>query len=90
MVRPRLGKARVTRSNYRVPISMKRCAPRSFRHKTFSKRKGIKALICCPVGKFKKGKCKAGMETRTILYDKNKWSKQKAERHAKNKFLKKR
>lgn len=84
---PELGKAHVTTEHFRIPISRKRCAPKSFRNVTYSKRKGIKALICCPAGEWREGRCQDGMLTRTVLYDKEKWTKRSAEAHAKKRFM---
>lgn len=79
----RLGKAHTTAESHRVPVSRKRCAPKSFRNVTISKRKGIKALVCCPSGEFTKGRCKVGVQLRTIIYDKKKYTKSEAESHSK-------
>jgi len=79
----KLGTAHVTEDNYRIPVSRRKCAPKSFRNVEISQKKGIKALVCCPAGEYEKGRCKVGVQLRTIIYDKDKWSKSEAERHSK-------
>lgn len=69
--------------HHRIQISRKRCAPQSFRYKTLSRKKGIKALFCCPAGQWDKGRCQNGMQMRTVLYPKTKYTKQQAKAHAK-------
>jgi len=77
----------VTRNYYRARVlSPNVCAKPSFRIKTLSKRKGIKATVCCPKGKFKRGRCKVGTVLQSVLYDKGKFTKAQAERHAKKTF----
>ena len=78
-----LGKSHETAESFRIPVSRKRCAPKSFRNITISKNKGIKALVCCPSGEYERGKCQVGIQLRTVIYDKNKWTKKKAEAHVK-------
>jgi len=74
----------VTKNLYRARIrDPKTCDVNSFRVKTLSK-KGIKATICCPVGKFKGGKCTVGTVIQSVLYDRKKFTKKQAEKHAKN------
>ena len=84
----KLGTAHVTEDNYRIPVSRRKCAPKSFRNVTISKTKGIKGLMCCPAGKFSKGRCEVGeMHYKTIIYDKKKWTESEAEKHAKKRFM---
>jgi len=74
----------VTKNLYRARIlNPKVCDVNSFRVKTLSK-KGIKATICCPVGKFKHGKCTVGTVIQSVLYDRKRFTKKQAEKHAKN------
>jgi len=80
-------KVHVTKSYYRARIrSPTVCAKLSFRIKTLSKRKGIKAVVCCPIRKFKRGRCQIGTIIQSVLYDKAKFTKAQAERHAKKSF----
>lgn len=80
-------KVHTTKNLYRVRIkSPKVCDVRSFRVKILSKKKGIKATVCCPVGEFKRGKCEVGTILQSILYDKKKFTKKQAEKHAKKTF----
>lgn len=81
-----LGKAHETAKSFRIPVSRKKCAPKSFRNVTLSKKKGIKALVCCPTGEYKRGKCQVGIQLRNIIYDKDRWTEKKAESHAKRAF----
>ena len=62
------------------------CAKLSFRIKTLSKRKGIKAVVCCPKRKFKLGRCGVGTIIQSVLYDKAKFTKAQAEKHVKKAF----
>ena len=83
-VMPRtLGKAHTTENYHRVVVSRRRCAPNSMRYTTASEEKGVKLLVCCPRGEFHNGRCDVGMETRTVLFPKDHYSKQQAESHAK-------
>lgn len=73
-----------TKNLYRARmLSPKVCAINSFRVKTLSKKKGIKATVCCPKGKFKHRKCTVGTIIQSVLFDKKKFTKAQAERHAK-------
>jgi len=54
--------------------------PKSFRYITISEDKGIKAVIGCPKGKFKGGKCEVGTEIQSYRFDKEKWSKSEAKK----------
>jgi hypothetical protein len=77
----------VTKNLYRARIrDPKVCASNSFRIKTLSAEKGIRATVCCPVGKFRAGKCKVGTIVQSVLYDKKKFSRKQAEKHAKKTF----
>jgi len=78
-----LGKAHTTEDFHRVVVSRKKCAPKSFRYKTVSKEKGVKLLVCCPRGEFRKGRCEVGMQARTVLYPKDRYTKREAEKSAK-------
>lgn len=51
----------------RRKMSPSRCAPRSFRMKTLSRKHKI--VICCPKGKWSRraGRCKVGMKTQSVL-----------------------
>jgi hypothetical protein len=49
-------------------LSTVRCDKRSFRTKHISK--GRRLLICCPVGKFKKGRCRVGTRAKAMLIPK--------------------
>ena len=76
----------VTKNLYRARIrDPKSCDINSFRVKTLSK-KGIKATICCPAGKFKRGKCKVATVIQSVLYSKKQFTKKQAEKHAKMNF----
>ena len=76
----------VTKNLYRARIiDPKACDINSFRVKTLSA-KGTKATICCPVGKFKRGKCSVGTIIQSVLYDKKRFTKKQAENHAKKTF----
>ena len=76
-----------TKNLYRARIlNPKACAINSFRVKTLSAKKGIKATVCCPVGKFKNGRCKVGTVVQSVLYDRKKFTKKQAEKHAKKAF----
>jgi len=80
-------KVHATKNYYRARIrSPSACAKLSFRIKTLSKRKGIKAVVCCPIRRFKRGRCKVGTIVQSVLYDKGKFTKAQAERHAKKSF----
>lgn len=86
----------VGKSNIRVPVRIIRCAKGSFRYKTLSIPKGIKALFCCPARNWGKGttsrpggKCKDGMKIVTVLYDTKKWTPAEAKAHAKSRFASK-
>lgn len=76
----------VGKNNIRIPIRRIKCARGSFRYKTLSGRKGIKALFCCPARKFRKNKCSDGMKLVTALYSTKKWTLKKAKAHAKRTF----
>lgn len=73
----------VGKMNIRIPLRRIRCARGSFRYKTISERKGIKALFCCPTRKFRKGRCSDGMKMVTALYSTSKWTLAKAKKNAK-------
>ena len=76
----------VTKNLYRARIlNPKACDVNSFRVKTLS-RKGIKATFCCPVGKFKRGRCKVAIVIQSVLYDKKQFTKKQAEKHVKKVF----
>ena len=79
----RLGQAYATPGFHNVPVSRRQCARGSQRVKTVSKRKGVKARVCCPKGEFSRGRCRDGMIVRTVMYPKKKYSKRQAERSAK-------
>lgn len=80
-------KVDVTRNYYRARVlSPNVCAKRSFRVKTLSKRKGIKATVCCPIRNFKDGRCRVGTVVQSVLYAKNKFTKKQAESHAEKTF----
>ena len=80
-------KIHVTRNYYRARVlSPNVCARHSFRLKTLSKRKGIKAVVCCPIRKFKRGRCRVGTLIQSVLYDKDKFTRKQAESHAKKTF----
>lgn len=80
-------KVDVTRNYYRARVlNPTACARFSFRVKTLSKRKGIKATVCCPIRKFKHGRCGVGTIIQSVLYDKDKFTKAQAERHSKKTF----
>jgi len=82
-----MKRADVTKNLYRIRIlNPKVCDSRSFRVKTLSGRKGIKATICCPDGKFKRGKCKIGTMIQSVLYERKRFTKTQAEKHAKKTF----
>ena len=76
----------IGKMNIRIPVRRMKCARGSFRYKTLSERKGIKALLCCPARKFRKDKCADGMKIVTVLYATNKWTPAKAKAHAKRTF----
>jgi hypothetical protein len=76
----------VGKANIRIPVRRIKCARGSFRYKTLSERKGIKALFCCPARKFRKGHCGNGMKAVTVLYSEAKWTPAKAKAHAKKRF----
>lgn len=50
----------------------------SMRTIVVSEEKGIKAIIGCPKGKFKDGKCTVGTEVLSYLFDKKEWTESKA------------
>lgn len=72
--------------NIRIPVRRLKCARGSFRYKTISERKGIKALFCCPARKFRRNKCANGMKIVTVLYSTSKWTPKKAKTHARKTF----
>lgn len=78
----------VTKNTIRIPLRRIKCARGSFRQKKISPRKGISMLFCCPTGKFRKGRCSAGMTAVTAIYDRKKWTPSKAKSHAKSRFKK--
>jgi hypothetical protein len=64
--------------------------PDSFRTITIAEEKGIKAIVGCPKGHFKKGKCEIGTEVESFLFSlQNGWTMEKAkdwfEKHEKEK-----
>ena len=69
--------------NIRVVVKVMKCAKGSFRYKTLSMKRGIKALFCCPARKFRKQKCADGMKMVTVLYSTAKWTPSKAKKHSK-------
>ena len=76
-----------TKNFHRARVrSPKACALSSFRIKTLSKHKGIKAVICCPAKKFSRGRCKVGTIIQSVLYDKKKFTKNQAQAHRKKMF----
>lgn len=77
-----LGKVHTTENYYRIPLTRKACS--IHRYKTLSEEKGIKALFCCPKDALEKGRCQEPMFTKTLLYDREKWTKRQAEFHVKN------
>lgn len=79
-----MGKAKP--KTIRVIVKRMRCAAGSFRMKTFSARKGIKGLLCCPAGKFRRNKCQNGMKLVTVIYSRDKWTPARARTHAKKRF----
>lgn len=53
--------------------------PKSMRTIEIDANEGIKAIIGCPKGKFKNGKCQAGTEVQSFLFSKEqKWTLKKA------------
>lgn len=76
----------VGKANIRVPVRIIKCAIGSFRYKTLSERKGIKALFCCPARKFRKGRCSESMKLVTVLYNTKKWTPAEAQAHARKRF----
>jgi hypothetical protein len=46
-------------------FSPKKCAPGSFRTKTISAT--TKLVVCCPRGKWSRGRCKVGTRAQSIL-----------------------
>lgn len=84
----------IGKKNIRIPVRIINCAKGSFRYKTLSERKGIKALFCCPSKHWRRagttsrpsGKCAESMKIVTVLYDAKKWSPAKAKAHARSRF----
>ena len=75
----------VTKKYVRVRIrSPKKCDRSIIRKKTFSKREGIDAVVCCPKGKAEHGRCSVGMITQSVLYRRPKWTRSEAVKHAKH------
>lgn len=54
--------------------------PDSIHTITISAEQGIKALSACPKGEYEEGKCNVGVEIITYLFDKEKWTKEEAEK----------
>lgn len=76
----------IGKANIRIPVKRLKCARGSFRYKTISERRGIKALFCCPAKKFRRNKCSNGMKIVTVLYSTSKWTPKRAMAHAKKRF----
>lgn len=57
--------------------------PKSFRRITLSKEKGIHAVVACPKGQFKGGKCQVGTEIQAYRFEKDKWTKSEAKKWVK-------
>lgn len=57
--------------------------PKSFRYITISADKGIKAVVGCPKGKFKGGRCQVGTEIQSYRFDIDKWTKSEAKKWVK-------
>lgn len=72
----------IGKNNIRIPVRRMKCSPKSFRYKTISTRKGIKALMCCPARNFRKNKCSKGMKIVTVLYNVSKWTPARAKANA--------
>ena len=52
-------------------MNPKLCAPESFRTKPLiGAKRGTKLVVCCPRGKYSRGRCRAGMRAQSILYPK--------------------
>ena len=43
---------------------------------------GVKARVCCPVGKISKGRCTVGTKFKSVLYPKSQYSKSQAQKSA--------
>jgi len=55
-----------------------RFAKDSMRTITISESKGIKAIVGCPKGGYRGGRCQVGMETQSYLFEKKKWTMARA------------
>lgn len=74
------------KANIRIPIRIIKCAAGSFRYKTLSEKKGIKALFCCKSPKWRRNRCSESMKLVTVLYDTKKWTPAQAKKHAASRF----
>jgi len=52
----------------------------SMRTITIDQDKGIKAIVGCPKGNYEGGKCKVGVEVQSFLFDKEKWTMERAKK----------
>ncbi len=48
-------------------MSPKKCARGSFRTKRVGSKSQAKVVVCCPKGKWRKGRCSVGMKAQTLL-----------------------
>jgi len=77
-----------TRVHVRV-LDPEKCEPKLIRYAkggkgvTALKKKGVQLKVCCPKGKAKGNRCEVGMVTQAVVYDREKWSKSQAVKHAK-------
>ena len=72
-------KPEVTADFIRIPIKDEsRYDSESIRTIEISQDQGIKALTACPQGEYESGTCKVGTEIISYLFDKEKWTEEKA------------